>query len=108
MYTLHGIYTKETEFFKGNDVFDLIKQYGSPLYIYNEDILRSRCQDMKNLVTYKNFVPHYSIKANTNIHLLKIVHEEGLHADVMSPGEIYLALESNFKPEKLFFCQCGA
>lgn len=103
MYTLHGIYTKETEFFKGNDVFDLIQQYGSPLYIYNEDILRSRCRDMKNLVTYKNFVPHYSIKANTNIHLLKIVHEEGLHADVMSPGEIYLALESGFKPEELFF-----
>lgn len=103
MYTLHGNYTKETQFFKDHDVFELIAQYGSPLYIYNEDILRSRCRDMKNLVTYKNFVPHFSIKANTNIHLLKIVREEGLHADVMSPGEIYLALESGFKPEELFF-----
>lgn len=103
MNTLHGTFTQETNFFKGNDVFDLIKQYGSPLYIYNEDILRARCKEMKNLVAYSNFVPHYSIKANTNIHLLKIVHEEGLHADVMSPGEIYLALESGFKPEELFF-----
>ena len=89
MYTLHGTFTKEMNFFKGNDVYDLIQNYQSPLYIYNEDILRARCREMKNLVTYKNFVPHYSIKANTNIHLLKIVHEEGLHADVMSPGEIY-------------------
>lgn len=103
MHTLHGTFTTETNFFEGNDVYDLINQYGSPLYVYNERILRSRCQDMKHLVSYKNFIPHYSIKANTNIHLLKIVHEEGLHADVMSPGEIFLALKSGFKPEELFF-----
>lgn len=103
MHTLHGIFTKETNFYKGHDVYDLIKQYGSPLYVYNEDILRTRCYEMKHLVSYENFVPHYSIKANTNIHLLRIVHEEGLHADVMSPGEIYLALQSGFKPEELFF-----
>lgn len=103
MHTLHGNFTQETNFFKGNDAFDLIEQFGSPLYIYNEEILRSRCKDMKNLVSYENFIPHYSIKANTNIHLLKIVHEEGLHADVMSPGEIYLALEAGFQPEDLFF-----
>lgn len=103
MHTLHGNFTTDTQFFGGNNVFDLIEEYGSPLYIYNEEILRTRCQEIKNLVTYENFVPHYSVKANTNIHLLKIVREEGLHADVMSPGEIYLALQSGFKPEELFF-----
>ncbi len=103
MHTLHGTFTIETNFFETNNAYDLIAQYGSPLYVYNENILRSRCKDMKHLVSYENFVPHYSIKANTNIHLLKIVHEEGLHADVMSPGEIFLALKSGFKPEELFF-----
>lgn len=103
MHTLHGIFTKETNFYKGHDVYELLEQYGSPLYVYNEDILRTRCREMKHLVNYENFVPHYSIKANTNIHLLRIVHEEGLHADVMSPGEIYLALQSGFKPDELFF-----
>ncbi|MDF2614787.1 MAG: diaminopimelate decarboxylase [Clostridia bacterium] len=103
MHTLHGNFTTETNFYGGNDVFDLVGQYGSPLYVYNENILRERCQDMKNLVTYDNFVPHYSIKANTNIHLLKIVREEGLHADVMSPGEIFLAEQSGYKTDELFF-----
>jgi diaminopimelate decarboxylase len=103
MFTLHGNYTTQIDFFKGNDVFDLIAEYGSPLYVYNESILRRRCREIKNLVTYPQFMPHYSIKANTNIHLLKIIREEGLHADVMSPGEIFLALESGFKPEELFF-----
>ena len=103
MNTLNGNYTSETNFFKGNDVFDLLETYGSPLYVYSEEILRARCREMKNLVTYENFVPHYSIKANTNIHLLKIVHEEGLHADVMSPGEIFLAKQSGFTSDELFF-----
>ncbi len=103
MYTLYGDYTKTTNFFEGNNVFDLIREYKSTLYIYNEKILRARCKEMKNLVTYDNFVPHYSIKANSNIHLLKIVHEEGLHADVMSPGEIFLAKQSGFTSDELFF-----
>ena len=103
MYTLHGNFTTQNDFFRGNNVFDLLDEYGSPLYVYNEAILRERCKEIKNLVTYENFVPHYSVKANTNIHLLKIIHEEGLHADAMSPGEIYLALQSGFKPEELFF-----
>ncbi len=103
MHTLHGTYTTDTNFFKGNDPYELLANYGSPLYVYNEDIIRAHCKDMKNLVTYKNFVPHYSIKANTNIHLLKIVHEEGLHADVMSPGEIFLATNAGFQISDLFF-----
>ncbi|OON97886.1 MAG: diaminopimelate decarboxylase [Epulopiscium sp. Nele67-Bin005] len=103
MQTLHGIYTPKTNFFNGNNPFDLVEQYQSPLYVYNETILRERCQDIKNLVTYKNFVPHFSIKANTNIHLLKIVKEEGLHADTMSPGEIFMALKSGFSSDELFY-----
>ncbi len=103
MYTLNGTFTQQTNFYGGNDIFDLAEQYGTPLYVYNEAVLRERCKEMKNLVTYDNFVPHYSIKANTNIHLLKIVREEGLHADVMSPGEIFLAMQSGYKAEELFF-----
>lgn len=103
MYTLNGHYTTDTQFFGENNVFEWIAEYGSPLYIYNETILRQRCRDMKNLVSYPNFVPHFSIKANTNIHLLKIIREEGLHADVMSPGEMFMAKQSGFTADELFF-----
>lgn len=103
MHTLNGVFTQQTNFYGEHSVFNLLETYGSPLYVYNEDVLRTRCREIKNLVTYDNFVPHYSIKANTNIHLLKIVHEEGLHADVMSPGEIFLAKQSGFTSEQLFF-----
>lgn len=96
-------YSTKTNFFGNSNPEKLIKEYGSPLYVYNENILRQKCRDMKNLVDYKNFIPNYSIKANSNLTVLKIVKEEGLRADAMSAGEIQLLLHAGFKPENLFF-----
>ncbi len=96
-------YSTKTSFFGNSNPEKLIKEYGSPLYVYNEKILRQKCRDMKNLVDYKNFIPNYSIKANSNLTVLKIVKEEGLRADAMSAGEIQLLLHAGFKPENLFF-----
>ena len=81
----------------------LINKYGSPLYVYNEEILRIRCREMKNLLPYPWFSVNYSIKANSNIELLKIVRDEGLNADAMSPGEIYMLLNAGFKPSQLLY-----
>ncbi|MFV0504915.1 MAG: diaminopimelate decarboxylase [Lachnospirales bacterium] len=90
-------------FYKDIDVFQLEEQYGTPLYIYNEEILRNRCRDLKNLVPYKNFSVNYSAKANSNLSFLKIVKEEGLNVDAMSPGEIFVEMEAGFKPEQIFY-----
>ena len=96
-------FSQKTNFFGNNDPQSLIKEFGSPLYVYSEKILRQKCKDMKNLVSYKNFIPNYSIKANSNLQVLKIVKDEGLNADAMSAGEIQLLLLAGFKPENLFF-----
>ncbi len=96
-------YSTKTNFYGNEDPEKLIKEFGSPLYVYNEKILRQKCRDMKNLVDYPNFIPNYSIKANSNLQILKIVQEEGLRADAMSAGEIQLLLYAGFKPENLFF-----
>lgn len=95
--------TKDLNFYGKTNAQELIKQYGSPLYVYNESILRQRCRELKNLVSYPNFVVNYSVKANSNLSLLKIIAEEGLHADAMSPGEIFLNLKAGFSPEKILY-----
>lgn len=82
---------------------ELIKNYGSPLYIYDEGILRKRCQELKNLLSSKNFRVNYSAKANTNLELLKIVNEEGLDVDAMSPGEIFIEEKAGFTPDRIFY-----
>jgi diaminopimelate decarboxylase len=96
-------YSNETDFYGNTSPEKLIKEFGSPLYVYNEKILRQRCREMKNLVDYPHFIPNYSIKANSNLQIIKVVREEGLRADAMSAGEIQLLLYAGFKPEELIF-----
>ncbi len=90
-------------FFGQSNPTELLKQFGSPLYVYNEDILRARCREMQSIVDYSNFTANYSIKANSNLNLLKIAGEEGMYADAMSPGEIIFLEKAGFSPDKIFF-----
>lgn len=95
-------YTRSTNFFGETNPEALLEIYGSPLYVYNENILRQRCREMVGLVRYRPFTPDYSCKANSNRTLLRIIREEGLHGDAMSPGEILALLEAGYKPDEIF------
>lgn len=96
-------FTDSTNFYNGTTPFDLINKFGSPLYVYNEKILRQKIREMKNLVNYKNFVVNFSAKSNSNLAILQIVNEEGIHVDAMSPGEIFAELKAGFSPDRIFY-----
>lgn len=103
---MNFIYSKvsgERNFFGNSDPVQLTEKYGTPLYVYNENILRERCRDMKGLISYKNFAVNFSPKANGNLELIKIIRSEGLHVDAMSPGEIYVNLLAGYKPEEILY-----
>ncbi|MEQ8200490.1 MAG: diaminopimelate decarboxylase [Syntrophomonadaceae bacterium] len=89
--------------FGKKDAHQLLQEYGSPLYVYDEEILRLRCREMKNLLTYPKFRVNYSAKANTNVELLKIVCSEDLDVDGMSPGEMHLEMMAGFTPQRITF-----
>lgn len=90
-------------FFKEQSPAEIIHNFGSPVYVYSETILRERCRQLKNFVSYPKFIVDYSIKANSNPTLLKIIREEGLKADVVSQGEIYLAEYAGYRPKEIFY-----
>ena len=96
-------FSKDKNFYKNTDPQQLASEYGTPLYVYNEEIFRARCREMVNLVPYENFKVTYSMKANSNLKLLKMAHQEGLHADAMSPGEIYFLEKAGFSPDEIFY-----
>jgi len=103
---MQKIFTKVTDsmnFFGSVDPVSLVEKYGTPLYVYNERILRQRCRELKNLTKYPDFVVDYSIKANSGLAFLQIVRSEGLSVDAMSPGEIYTALAAGFEPKEIFY-----
>lgn len=100
------IYSKvsnEKKFFGNTNPIELSEKYDTPLYVYNENILRNRCRDLKGLISYSNFTVNYSLKANSNLELIKIVRSEGLRVDAMSPGEIYLNILAGYKPEEILY-----
>lgn len=103
---MNKIYTKVTDqlnFWEGTDPTVLAEKYGTPLYVTNERILRQRCRDLKNFVTYPKFVVDYSAKANCGLAFLQVVRSEGLEVDAMSPGEIYMERMAGFAPEQIFY-----
>ena len=96
-------FIKEVDFFKGNKPEDIVAKYGSPVYVYNEDILRDRMRRVSKIITKYEFHSNYSIKANTNFSILKMALDEGLYADAMSVGEMKMLLKAGFPAEKIFF-----
>ncbi|HCC07467.1 MAG TPA: diaminopimelate decarboxylase [Clostridiales bacterium] len=93
-----------SDLFTSNEqLIRLIEQYGSPLYVYDENMLRSRCKEMRNLLPNKNFRVNYSAKANCNLELLKIALSEDVDVDAMSSGEIFIEESAGFSSNRIFY-----
>ena len=103
MPNIRSIYTDSLNFFGAEDPVDLAARFGTPLYVYNEKVLRQRCRDMMNLSDHPGFRVNYSAKANTNPVLLQIVRDEGCLVDAMSPGELYMNQRAGFLPEEMLY-----
>ena len=95
----------------GNLEFDrcelvkLAQKYGTPCYIFSENIVRRKCRQYINTFPKRNvtFEILYAGKAFLVKAMCNIVKEEGLSLDVSSGGELYTALSAGFTPDKIFF-----
>ncbi len=83
--------------------FELTEKYGSPLYVYDETILRRACREMHDLLPGRAFRVSYSIKANSSPQLLKIIQDEDIDFDAMSPGEIYVLKQAGCPADRIFY-----
>ena len=96
-------YIEESDFFKGIDPEQIARKYGTPVYVYNEEIIRKRMREVAGVISKYPYRANYSMKANSNLTILKIALEEGLNADAMSEGEIRLLLKAGFPADRIFF-----
>ena len=81
----------------------IMQEYGSPLYVYEESVLRSCFRQLISGFPEGLIKIHYSMKANSNQTILKILCEEGSSIDAVSEYEVRLALESGFEPDQIIF-----
>lgn len=93
-------------FFAGQDTVELAKQYGTPLYLLDEDQIRENCR-VYTRAFQKHFGPGarplYASKANAFKHIYQIMREENMGIDVVSSGEIYTALQAGYPLENAYF-----
>jgi diaminopimelate decarboxylase len=89
----------------GCDVTSLVRQFGSPLYILDEETLRTACRQYQQaMVRYYPGVSQvlYASKAWSCLAVCAIANSEGLGIDVVSGGELYTALQAGVSSDKLY------
>jgi len=81
----------------------LAAEFGTPLYVMDEDRIRQRCRDYVGAVRehYPNSQVVYASKAFCCMAMCRLAHEEGLYLDVVSPGELVTALRAGVPAARL-------
>ncbi|HSY48357.1 MAG TPA: diaminopimelate decarboxylase [Thermoanaerobaculia bacterium] len=82
---------------------DLAKRFGTPLYLYDAEIIRRQIERVRRAFAALPFRPFYAMKANGALAILELVRGAGFGCDAVSPGEIYVARKSGFTPENIWF-----
>jgi diaminopimelate decarboxylase len=92
-------------FVDGVSTIDIARRYGTPVYVYSENMIRKQFQLLNSVVAkyYPKIRLLFAAKANTNISVLNILRQEGAEIDAVSPGEVYLSLAAGFKPSQIMF-----
>ena len=86
---------------------NILKKRQTPFYLYSLNQIRKNIKQIKS--SFKKFDPMicYAIKANSNLSILKELKKNNLGADVVSLGELKLALKAGIKPNKIVFSGVG-
>lgn len=82
---------------------ELAARHGTPLYVYNFDVVRQRVDELKKGLGNRDHLICYAVKANTSSALLRMLSSMGLGADVVSIGELYCARKAGIDADKIVF-----
>ena len=89
------------------NVQKIAKKFGTPTYCYSHKQLTENIKDFKK--NFSSFSPLicFAVKSNTNVNLIKEIQKFGLGADVVSMGELMMALKAGIDPKKIVFSGVG-
>ena len=89
------------------EVQHIAKKFGTPTYCYSYKRLKENVSNFKK--NFNTFLPLicFAVKSNTNVSLIKEIKKLGLGADVVSMGELMIALKAGINPKKIVFSGVG-
>lgn len=84
-------------------LLQLGEKYGTPLYVYDGDLIIQRYNEMFDFIPWPKLKIYYAMKANYNLAILKLLEREGACIDAVSLGDILLAKKAGFSSNKILF-----
>ena len=88
-------------------VADIAEKVGTPFYLYSKNTLVRHFQAVDRAFSETPHLVCFSVKANSNVAILRLLAKEGAGADVVSAGELYRALKAGIEPGKIVFAGLG-
>lgn len=86
---------------------DLVAAYGTPLYVYSEKAILDRYREFDKAFGEVDHLIAYSVKANGNLGILRLLAAQGAGADIVSAGELHRARLAGIPPQRIVFSGVG-
>ncbi len=88
-------------------VADLVAEFGSPLYVYDAGVMEAAYRRVEAAFSGADLLLAYSVKANSNLEILRRLRALGAGADIVSHGELHRCLAAGFSPSDIVFAGVG-
>ena len=88
-------------------VADLVAEFGSPLYVYDAGVIEAAYRRIEAAFAGVDLLLAYSVKANSNLEILRRLRALGAGADIVSRGELHRCLAAGFSPDDMVFAGVG-
>ena len=99
-------YKNDNLFFDGIAIEDIAKNIKTPFYIYSEDAIKQNIKDYMSEASQRTLFC-YSVKANSNLSLLKLIASHGMGFDVVSKGELHRAIKAGANTKRIVYSGVG-
>ena len=100
-------YKKSNLYIENIPIQKIARKFGTPSYCYSLNKLKSNIKNFKNHFKSINPIICFSVKSNSNLQILREIKKMGMGADVVSKGEMIMALKAGISPKKIVFSGVG-
>jgi len=96
-----------TLYCEGCSIATIARAVGTPAYVYSRQALIGRFRSLANAFASIDHLICYSVKANSNLSIIRTLAQQGAGVDIVSGGELYRALTAGVDPQKIVFSGVG-
>lgn len=88
---------------QGIDILQLVEEQGSPLFVYDAEVIKRQYNRLNNAITYTHKKLNFACKSLNNVNILRYMHSLGAGLDTVSIQEVQLGLHAGYAPEEIMY-----